>query len=342
MENYKIKELKPLPKNPFISIIIPFHWGLLPENNNRFLKDFNRFLKLDYKKYEIILVSDKQVKIPFKSKKIKYLVTRANHATSPAEKRDFALPKVKGEISVFIDDDAYPAPDWLTKAIRHFSHLMIVAVGGPGVTPPSDGYWEKLGGAILESYFCSGKLLYRYYQVPKWITVDDYPAYNLFIRTDVLRKVGGFNSTFYYGEDTRVCIELVKYGKILYDHEVLVYHHRRAFPKHHLKQIWNTGVHRGFFVKKYPQTSKRWIYFLPITLTIGLFGSISLSLYKPHYFILPTTLLFVFFWLLGSYSIAKRGKDLKISLMGGIGVILSHITYGVGFVKGLYQKELLR
>lgn len=326
----------------FVSIIIPYHWGLLPENSGRFTKDFKKYLDLDYERYEIILVTDKPAKVPYQSKKIRYLVTNSNHATSPSEKRDFALKYVKGEVCSFIDDDAYPAKDWLKNAVRHFQHPLIVAVGGPGITPPVDNYWEKIGGAILESYFCSGEVLYRYYPVNKWLFVDDFPAYNLFIRTDILKKVKGFNSTFYYGEDTRICIELVKYGKILYDPEVVVYHHRRVFPKHHLIQIWKTGVHRGFFVKAFPETSRRWIYFIPLTLVSGLVFLIGLSLYKPALYLAPTAVLLIVFWSLGTYSVWKRGKSFKVSLISGFGVIVTHITYASGFIKGLFLKQLLR
>lgn len=329
-------------RQPSVSIVVPLHWGLRSENYERFLCDFKRYLELSYRDYEIILVTDKPTQLPFRSKKIKYLVTYADHVTSPAEKRDFALPEVKGQICAFIDDDAYPVSDWINNAIRHFQHPLIVAVGGPGVTPPDDNFWQRLGGAILESKYCSGQLLYRYYKINNWLSVDDYPAYNLFIRTGILRKVGGYNSTFYYGEDTRVCIELVKYGKILYDPDVLVYHHRRAFPKHHLKQIWNTGVHRGFFVKAFPVTSKRWFYFIPITLTTGLFGSVGLSIYKPSFFAIPTLIIFGMAWFLASISIFNRGKDFRTSILGGLGVIVSHIAYGIGFVKGFSLERLIR
>ncbi|MDO8658197.1 MAG: glycosyltransferase [Candidatus Levybacteria bacterium] len=333
---------KQKPEQISVSIIVPLHWGLRQENYNRFLNDFKKYLELKYNNYEIILVTDKPTKLPFKSQKIKYLVTYADHATSPAEKRDFALPQIKNEICAFIDDDAYPVADWISNAVRHFQHPLIIAVGGPGVTPPGDNFWQKLGGAILESKYCSGQLLYRYYKINNWLSVDDYPAYNLFIRTKTLKKVGGFNSTFYYGEDTRVCIELVKYGKILYDPEVLVYHHRRAFPEHHLKQIWNTGVHRGFFVKAFPVTSKRWFYFIPITLTLGLFGLVGFSIYNPSFFAVPTIVASSMIWFLASASIRNRGKDNSTSFLGGLGVIVSHIAYGTGFMRGLLLKKLLR
>ncbi|MCJ7633369.1 DUF72 domain-containing protein, partial [Candidatus Bathyarchaeota archaeon] len=43
----------------------------------------------------------------------------------------------------------------------------------------------------------------------------------------------------------------------------------------HMKQIANVGVHRGYFAKMYPDTSRRIFYFLPsIVVMILLFGLI--------------------------------------------------------------------
>src|SRR3989344_455948 len=99
---------KPRSKEPSVSIIVPLHWGLLPENYRRFLNDFKKYLELDYENYEIILVTDHPTRLPCRSRRIRYLVTGADHSTSPAEKRDFALSRIKNEICAFIDDDAYP------------------------------------------------------------------------------------------------------------------------------------------------------------------------------------------------------------------------------------------
>ena len=43
-------------------------------------------------------------------------------------------------------------------------------------------------------------------------TVDDYPAYNLFVRREALEHVGGWGTTFYGGEDTVLCLKLAEAG----------------------------------------------------------------------------------------------------------------------------------
>src|SRR3989304_526581 len=103
--------------HPLVSVIIPLHWGLRRENYKRFLNDFNKFLNLEYDNYEILLVTDKKIRPPFTSEKIKFIAVN-KETFSPSEKRDFALKYVKGEICAFIDDDAYPDKNWIKEAVK--------------------------------------------------------------------------------------------------------------------------------------------------------------------------------------------------------------------------------
>src|SRR3989338_7501639 len=247
--------------NPLVSIIIPLHWGLKPENFPRFLTDLKKYDKLKYQHYEILVVTDKPIVPVITGKKVRCLVMNINHPTTGTEKRDFALPFVKGEICAFIDDDAYPDSNWLTNAIPWFKYERIVAVGGPGVTP-------------------------------------------------------------------------------LDDPNIIVYHHRRTFPFGHLKQIGSVGLHRGYFFKKYPQTSRGTFYLLPTILTLGFISGIVLVVRFPQLFALPFVLVFLFFLLLGTISVYRHKVDITSSLIASIAIMMTHMSYGVFFVKGLLTHHL--
>lgn len=328
-------------KNPRVSIIIPLHWGLKKENYERLLRDFKAFLSLDYDNYEILLVTDKKIELPFASDKVKSIVV-GKRTFSPSEKRDYGLKYAKGEICAFIDDDAYPDKYWIKNAINNFKDSKIVAVGGPGVTPSGDSYWEKIGGYILESYLGSGKIRYRFHNKPKrTFQVDDYPAYNLFIRTDVLRKVGGFASKLYGGEDTYLCLRLIMEGKILYDSEVLVYHHRRSFPIDHLKQIASVGVHRGYFFKKFPKTSRQFFYILPTLLTLGVTAGICAAIITPIIYVKVLLTLLILAIIAGTASVKNHTVSWISAFVSGIGIIVTHIVYGAFFIRGLLTSKLI-
>ncbi len=321
-----------MKKNPKVSIIIPFY-----VDTPRFYKDLTKFDKLNYSDYEILVVSDKKIEI--NSPKTKFILTGKKH-TGPAEKRDIAIKVAKGEICAFIDDDAYPDKNWLKNAIVHFQHPQIVAVGGPGITPKEDNYWEQLTGLVYSSFFCGGHAQHRFVKKTAMF-VNDYPAYNLIIRKDVLEKVGGYGTHFYGGEDTFLCLKLIKQDKrILYDPEVVVYHHRRALFIPYLKQIANIGTHRGYFAKKFPETSFQINYFIPSLLTIGFFGGVIFSLFNSTMAYLYFALL-LFFIFISVASVIKK-TNLKNAFLVSIGIILTHLTYGTFFIKGLLANELLK
>lgn len=185
--------------------------------------------------------------------------------TSPAEKRDAALAHTSAPICAFIDDDAYPAPDWLDQALGRFaSNPELQALGGPGITPPNSSFAKRLAGAFYESRLGSGGLRHRFVRSYPARSVEDWPAYNFFVRTAALRSVGGWASNYYGGEDTKLCLALRDAGhSIRYDPDVVVYHHRRPVFRPLMRQVGNVGRRRGSFVRLYPGTSRRAIYFAP-------------------------------------------------------------------------------
>lgn len=320
---------------PFVSIIIPLH-----VIGKRFFDDLRKFQLLNYPHFEILIVSDTYVDIP-KGKKIHLIVTR-KRSTGPAQKRDIALKHAKGDIYAFIDDDAYPDRNWLKIAVLHFiRNRDIIAVGGPGVTPPNEAFMSHLGGLVYESKYTSGQAKYRFVSEGQTkMVVQDWPAYNLFVRKATVKKVHGWQSQFYGGEDTYLCMKLLDHGFILYDPAVIVYHHRRPLFLPHLKQIFNVGMHRGYFFKKYPSTSRKLFYLQPTLLTIGFWTLCIASFYWRPVSVMFITL-FMFFYCLAFFSVRSK-TSFSGSVLVACGIILTHMSYGIGFIRGLFSTNLKR
>ncbi len=321
-----------MKKHPKVSIIIPLY-VISP----RFFKDLKKFQELNYPNYEIIVVSDKKVEI--KDPKVKFILT-GKKRTGPAEKRDIAIEKAGGQICAFIDDDAYPKKDWLKNAIIHFQHPQIAAVGGPGVTPKEDGYWEQMTGLVYSSFFCGGHAQHRFVQRPAQL-VADFPAYNLLVRRKVLKSIGGYGTHFYGGEDTFLCLKIIKEGyKIMYDPKVVVYHHRRPLFVPYLNQIANIGKHRGYFARCFPETSRSLSYMTPSLLALGFFGGLVLSLFFPILRLFYFAALALFFLLAGASVIRKT--SLVNALIVAAAIITTHLVYGINFIKGFLTRNLVR
>lgn len=315
--------------NSPVSIVIPC------KEINDYARECIQYCQaLDYPDFEIIVSPDLDTDIQLSN-----VTVIPSGPVGPAEKRDLMANHANGELIAFIDDDAYPEKYWLKEAAKHFDDQEVAAVAGPAVTPSNDNILQKSSGWVYSSFTGGGSHRYRY--IPGGQReVDDYPSCNFIVRKSIFDKLGGFSTSYWPGEDTKLCMEITNklHKKIIYDPEVLVYHHRRELFIPHLKQIWNYAVHRGYFVKKFPQTSLRVSYFLPSILSIGIILGIPLSFVHP-------VLMMVYLITLATYLLiviasSLEARDIRAILLVSLGIISTHLIYGIGFIKGLLTRVL--
>ncbi|MBI3366125.1 glycosyltransferase [Candidatus Roizmanbacteria bacterium] len=326
-------------KSPFISVIIPVRElseYLISEN-------LPAFTKQAYNHFEVIVLPNKKNSTDsLLLKKYPWLrIISTKKVTRPADKRNIGVRHAKGEIIAFIDDDAYPTPGWLKTALKSFTSKKIVAVCGPGILPPQANFWEKIFDEVLKTWIGSGGYAYRFIGGKKRY-VDDFPSMNFFVLKKEFNTVGGFKNDYWPGEDSKLCVDLVykRHGRIVYTPEVLSYHHRRNNFLGYLEQHGNYGFHRGAFFAHGDRNSQRLSYIIPTLFVLYLLIS---TIYHPSstiYFPLLIYFLFMFYLLFRSFL---NTKNIFIALFSPIVLFLTHLTYGIlfmkGFVKGLVQKE---
>jgi cellulose synthase/poly-beta-1,6-N-acetylglucosamine synthase-like glycosyltransferase len=283
--------------------------------------------------FEIIVCTDSETKELLPKTRI-----LASGHSSPAIKRNLAGEIAQGEVLIFIDDDAYPGDGFLEALSKNFIDEKVLAVGGPAITPKENSFWQKVSGATFLSSL-SGGFPERYRPFGKKHFVNDWPTVNLSIRKNVYNEVGGCGSEYWPGEDTVLCFNLLdkKNAEILYDPELIVYHHRREGLWRHIMQISGYGLHRGFFVKKFTKTSLKWQYFMPSFLVLFIAGGAIGSFFSKLIF-----LLYLFGWgmylvALGNafYDIYKYEKNVLIAVAAMYYIFLTHIFYGLRFIQGL-------
>jgi len=317
-----------------VSIIIP-----VKKINDFILESISKIQAIEWPDYEIIILTDKPEK-KYSWKKTRIIATGS---VKPAKKRDQSLKYAKGEILAFIDDDAFPETNWLKKSCRHFNDKQVAAVGGPAITPNNSLLLEKASGAVFESYIGGGMTRNRYLSLGSNRKVDDWPTVNLLVRKDVFKKINGFDTKYWPGEDTKLCLDIINLGyKIVYEPQAIVYHHRRSHIFSHLKQIGNYGLHRGFFAKKFPQTSLKISYFIPSIFVIYLILlCVPINLSSRLNF-LKFGGLFVYLFLLFVDSVIAgfRWKNLMVGLLTFVLIFLTHLWYGTRFIQGLISGKI--
>src|SRR3989344_371559 len=339
----KIKHIK-AKKAAFISIIIPV------ERETNFLKEaIYRYSKQTYRNFELLISTTETFETKYKFARI---ITDKKISTDVSAKRNKILKFGKGEIFIFNDDDVFVPSKYLKNVIKIMNKKNVLAACGPLLTPLSDDTMQKASGAVWESYMGSlGAGIHRSRKL-KARTIYDFPAANLIVRGDIFKKIGGFEKKLYPGEDTKLCLLILNQFKkgIYYDPRLSVYHHRKALFIPHLKQIGRYGSQRGWFSLAYPETSFQLQYFFPtiflLYLVILFLGSFLLYFFKinrPNFYRLVFFPLFVYSLLLlfEGVNIARK-KNLLVSILAVIGIILTHLYYGWKFLKSFVKKFFLK
>lgn len=328
------------------SFIIP-----VKEINDYIRESVPKILAIGRDDYEIIIYPDEAMMETWpKTKQI------ATGRCGPAVKRTRAIKEAAGEILIFIDDDAYLTDNFLTILDEDFKDENIKAVGGSALTPPTDGFWQKVSGAVFLSSLSGGNPE-RYAPIGAKRPVDDWPSVNFSIRKSVFAELNGFDSEFWPGEDTKLCLDLIKKypNGLIYDPELIAYHHRRPGLGKHLKQIAGYGVHRGFFAKKYPATSCKLKYFIPSAFSLfvvfggaavlivafsGEFSSILNKIISGVY--LLGWGIYLLALIKALFDIRRYEKNILIALNAVYYIFLTHLVYGYNFLKGFVFIKNLR
>jgi GT2 family glycosyltransferase len=202
----------------FASIVI-----LTQGNPEKVLKDLER---QTFKDFEVIIASE----------------------TGIVDAMNLALAKATGEIFVRIDDDVHLTESWLYELKKPFSDPMVCGVTGPTFVPEdrrsnrdSIRLWENPGWFLrwladgkpyAPAKICKcGSVSYGSNYVEHITTpkeIDHLEGTNWAMRTDLIRKVGGFDPAFDGVSewfDTDVEFKIKKLGYILvYSRWAVVFH----------------------------------------------------------------------------------------------------------------------
>lgn len=318
-----------MQENLRVSIVIPCKE--IGEHERECVK---RCKQLHYKNYEIILLPDNA------SENMEGIKVVSTGLTTPGAKRNIGISTSSGEICAFIDSDAYPRKDWLRNAVKYLADPQVVAVGGPGITPDDDDVMRRASGYVLSSFMVGG--ISSRYKTERVFDSCDIHSCNFIARKFVLKEVGGWNEKYWPGEDTLICQEIKKLGKRLIEaSDVVVYHHRRPLFVQHSKQVSRFGLHRGFFVKRFQGNSFKMTYFFPPLLVLYLFASVFISMLNPLYGIVVLSSVALYL-ALSLAAALLRVRNAGLVLLVWLGIVTTHVVYGVSFLVGLMKRELDR
>ncbi|MBN1156911.1 glycosyltransferase [Candidatus Woesearchaeota archaeon] len=314
---------------PSVSIIIPFK-----KLDSLVLECIKKCQLLDYSNYEILLLPDRRLKGKFRKCRV-----YPTGPVFPSIKRNTGVSKSRSEICAFIDADAYPDKKWLKNAVRLFSHGDIGAVAGPNHVPPDVSIAERAAGDVLFSGLGVSTVYFiRKYKYPGTYEYKESPTSNLLIKTAIVRKLHGFDTLLLTSEDSKLCWQIRNKlkKKIIFSKDVFVYHHRRPLYWPHVRRMFVEGRNKAWLFKEIPNF-KALLHLAPSAFVLFLVGGAVLSPFSETLFTVYLGIIALYLLLVMLQSIKTR--HLIRGLLVLIGIPSTHISYGLGFIRGLLTKK---
>jgi GT2 family glycosyltransferase len=215
-------------------------------NGSRTIRDtLDHLARLDYPNYEVIVVNDGSTdSVPeiLKDYDVQVIST-PNQGLGQA--RNEGLAAARGELIVYIDDDAYPPPPWLKYLAYAFLRSDHACIGGPNYVPPEDGW---VGQCVADSP--GGPL----HVLLTDEIAEHVPGCNMAFRRSRLAAIGGFDPIYRTaGDDVDVCWRLQDQGwTVGFSGAAMVWHHRRATVKRYWRQQVGYGKAEALLERKWP------------------------------------------------------------------------------------------
>jgi GT2 family glycosyltransferase len=230
---------------PKISVVVCTHNGerTLPEC-------LGRAAQLAYPDFEVIVVDDGSTDGSADIARARGVTLVQTEHRGLSFARNAGIARASGEIVAFLDDDAYPDPDWLRYVAASLRSNVYAGMGGPNIPPEDDGFVADCVAAAPGG--------------PIHVLISDreaehVPGCNMAFRKSALEGIGGFDERFRVaGDDVDVCWRLQESGQALgFSAGAVVMHRRRSSVWLYLKQQYGYGKAEALLERKWPSRYNR-------------------------------------------------------------------------------------
>ena len=197
-------------RHTFISVVIPSY-----NRPTQLATCLHAVSRLDYPvdRFEVIVVDDgssvplEPIIVPFRSRLNIVLLTQPNLGCGPA--RNAGARRARGQLLVFTDDDAVPAPEWLSNLAARFTATADRIIGGRTVNQLKDNPYATASQLLID-------YLYAYYNADS-NRATFFAGNNLALPIRLFRELGGFDPALRISTEDRDFCDRWLHSRLRYD-----------------------------------------------------------------------------------------------------------------------------
>lgn len=313
-----------------VSIIIPTY------NEEKYIKGLlDSLLNQTYKgNYEIIVVDGdstdktKEIVRKFRDKDIKIL---NNPERIQSVAMNIGINNCKTKYFIIIGAHSYVSKRFIEENINTIKNKKCAGVGGKIKNANNDKNSTAMNLAT-QTWLGGGVSAYRYSEKEGYVNTVPFGCYDK-------RRIGEirFREDLPVGEDAYFNWEIIKKGeKIYYNPKIISYYYARSSFRQFWVQIYRYGIARAIIIKKDIKTLNI-IYLVPFFFVLYLLSLMIIFMSNNKFLIIMYFIPLVLYLLLiviKSLSLSK-----KLFLKIGLSFIITHVSYGLGFLLGIFKKS---
>ena len=253
--------------------------------------------------------------------------------------RNRAAELSKATYFIFLDSDCIIPPGYL-KAIDKYieANPDTTLFGGPDVASSDFTDLQKAISFSMTSFLTTGGIRGG----SKSVTSYQPRGFNMGIKAELFRKVGGYDEAFVCGEDVELSLRLQKEGaKGAFIEDAYVFHKRRTSIAQFRRQVFRFGAARPLLAKVHPGNLKV-THLFPLVFTLFRYTAVALCVlafvFKVSYLALPISA-YIMYMLLVFFA-ALRKEGLTVALLSVKTTNTMNAGYGMGFARNFIEVYL--
>ncbi|MBN1637406.1 MAG: glycosyltransferase family 2 protein [Ignavibacteriales bacterium] len=222
--------------------------------------------------------------------------------------------------------------DYFNTAIKIMENEPEVACIGPKILPSYNSTSQKIFYDVIFSPFSNGGVKFRTQNQRMFVNTVAYGIY----RKELFEKYGFFDEKFIRAQDYEFNIRIFEQGeKLLFEPKLIAYYYPRSKITDFIRMFFKNGFWKALFAKKHKKSLSIIIFIPALFLFFLIFSFIFLIIPSLRLFALLFIVNYLVFVIIGSLFLSTKNK-FKYFLHYFSLMILMHISYGMGFLKGIF------